>query len=546
MLTRASTGLFVVATTLACNAASGGKGEGPRIATIEDQVAVVGETLELWIVATDPDGDPLRYRFETALAQAETTAAIGTAGGGRGLFTLTPMVEQIGEHYVDFLVDDGTHEDRYPVRIEVRSAVGSDATPVFRRPVGSGAVVQVEDDPCVELDVEVEDQDSAELTLRMADPVLMGSTLEVGGDGHVARWRWCPTPEQLATSTQHELVLVADDGESEPVEKRYVFVVRHDGPGTCFDDVPIIVHQPRDYATAADLEVEVEVTGGSIASPPVLLYTTTAPGPVVDYAQMDAVPLQPEPDGTWHATVPNPAAGQGPGAQAQLHYLVSAAGAGGCTVDHPTEGVHSVTVTAPTGTGAGLCEACSSDAQCGAGSDLCLAQPGGSACGQACLEAGDCPTGFACSPQSLASVDGASGRQCIPLSGGCHDPGTCIADALEPNDGVGQALEAGPLMPGQYSGLTLCPGDDDWHAISLGARASITAELAGDEHPDLDLVLTSAGGVVVSSSETPSSYELLTSPCLMPGDYLVRVYSIFEIEDASDYTLTVATNAAGC
>ena len=537
---------LLVATALACNAETGSKGEGPRISTIEDQVAVVGEALEVWITATDPDGDALRYRFETALPLADSTASIGTGAGGRGLFTLTPRVEQIGEQYVDFIVEDGTNEDRYPVRIEVRSAVGSDATPVFRRPVGSGAVVRIDDSPCVELDVEVEDQDSAELDLRMAEPRLEGSTLQVADDGHAALWRWCPSPAQLEASPQHEVVLVADDGESQPVEKRFVYVVRHDGPGTCFDDVPVIEHQPRDYTTAADLEIEVAVGGGSIASAPVLLYTTDDPGPVVDYGEMAATPLQPGADGMWRATVPNPAATQGPGAQAQLHYLVSAVGAGGCNVDHPSEGLHSVTVTAPSGEGAGVCEACSSDAQCGGADDLCLAQVGGAACGTACLQAQDCPAGFACSPQSLSSVDGGSGQQCIPLSGGCHQPGTCISDALEPNDGISAALEAGPLSPGQHGGLTLCPGDDDWYAISLGTRASITAELAGDENPDLDLVLTSAGGVVVSASESPSSYELLTSPCLLPGDYLVRVYSIFEVEGTSDYTLTVATNAAGC
>lgn len=535
---------LVLAMVSACNAAPGSKGEGPRIATLEDQVAVVGETLEVWIVATDPDGDPLRFRFDTALPLADATASIGTAVGGHGLFTLTPRVEQIGEQYVDFIVDDGTHEDRYPVRIEVRSAVGSDATPIFRRPVGSGAVVQIEDGPCVELDVEVEDQDSAELTLRMAEPVLEGSTLQVHDDGHAALWRWCPSPAQLEASPQHEVVLVADDGESQPVEKRFVYVVRHDGPGTCFDDVPVIEHQSRDFTTAADLEIEVAVTSGTIASAPVVLYTADDPGPVVDFGKLAAAPLQPVGDGTWRATIPNPATA--PGAQAQLHYLVSAVGAGGCTVDHPSEGLHSVTVTAPSGAGAGTCEACSSDAQCGGPEDLCLAQPGGSACGRACIASEDCPVGFACSPQSLSSVDGASGQQCIPMSGGCHDPGTCIADAFEPNDGVGAALEAPPLSSEQHSGLTLCPGDDDWYAISLGTHASITAELAGDEHPDLDLVLTSAGGVVVSAAESPSSYELLTSPCLMPGDYLVRVYSIFEVEGTSDYTLTVATNAAGC
>lgn len=543
-LTRASTVATLVC-ALGCEAGAGGL--PPRIEAMPDEIAVVGQAQDIWILGSDPEGDALRYTFESALPLQESTTQIATSANGHGLFTITPLVDQIGEQFIDFIVSDGAAEDRYTIRLEIRSAAGSDATPVFRRPVASGAVVDLAETTCVELEIEVDDSDSSEITLAMAEPILEGSELTTATDGRTAHWRWCPEPQQLQATSEHELVLLADDGESIPVEKRFVIVVRNDEGGECGGSQPVLVHDPRDATTVADLELEAQMLGSDSSAAPVLLYATSDPGTPPEYGSMSAAPMQSTGGDTWSVVVPNPVTDEGPGAQALLYYVVSAVGAEGCVVDHPATGVHVMTVTNPGGEGGAPCAPCSGDAQCGGSSDLCLAQPGGSACASVCEEPGDCPAGFACSPEPLVSVQGAAQRQCVPVAGACVDASPCVGDPFEPNDAVAEALAKPPLASGETPGLTLCPGDDDWFFVSLSSRTKVVAELIGSPQTDLDLVLTSDGGVIVAASEGATSEELLTSSCLNPGSYLLRVYSIFETSAASaDYTLNLATDPAGC
>jgi len=64
-------------------------------------------------------------------------------------------------------------------------------------------------------------------------------------------------------------------------------------------------------------------------------------------------------------------------------------------------------------TGASLCQACNSNADC-FGDNACLSLGDGSWCGKACTGASDCPAGFSCQ-----NVPESSSNQCVPTSNSC-------------------------------------------------------------------------------------------------------------------------------
>jgi hypothetical protein len=521
------------------------QGGAPRIEIVADQVAVVGKELSVWIVGTDPDGDELTYAFEApAVPLAGNTARMGTGANGQGLFTFTPLAQQIGEQLFDFVVSDGSFEARTSARIDVRSAAGSDSAPIFREPLASGAVLDLGVDTCATVDVLVEDADSSRIELRMDEPIVEGAELFVGDSGLEGTWSWCPTPEQRASQAHHEVVFVADDGDSSAVRKSFLVVVRPADPGECPGEVPVVTHTPQDAATLSDIEIAARVTDDTgVSGTPFVLYSTEDPGTPPDYGAMSLAAFELQiggaTDGEWLARVPNPVAADDEGSATTLYYAISVVDVDGCGVDDPNGAVHTIEVTHPGGEGAGLCEMCSYDSQCGGPGDHCLAQEGEGRCATACASDAECDDGFVCSAAALTSIEGATGRQCIPAQGLCGAD-SCIDDGFEPNDGVGAALAKPRLPQGTHADLQLCAGNDDWYAFVLGYRAKVRVDLDGPALPDLDLVLASDGGVVFDASEGAQSTESVLTGCLDPADYLVHVYSIFaDFEAPADYALSL-------
>jgi hypothetical protein len=329
------------------------QGSAPRIELVDDQVAVVGKELSVWIVGTDPDGDELTYAFEApAVPLAANTARMGTGANGQGLFTFTPVAQQIGEQLFDFVVSDGSFEARTSARIDVRSAAGSESAPIFREPLASGAVLDLGVDTCATVDVLVEDSDSSQIELRMEEPILAGSELWVGDNGLEGTWSWCPTPEQRASLAPHEIVFVADDGDSAVVRKSFLVVVRPADPGECPGELPVVTHTPQDAATLADIEIVARVTDDSgVSGTPFVLYATEDPGTPPDYGAMSlaafALQVGGATDGEWLARVPNPVADGEEGSTRTLYYAISVLDVDGCGVDDPSGAVHTIEVTHP-------------------------------------------------------------------------------------------------------------------------------------------------------------------------------------------------------
>lgn len=202
-----------------------GSGGAPEIHDLADQIATVGAELVVNIDGSDPDGDQLTYGVHADIS-LQGTAKLTQAPSGMGVFRWTPLAADIGVHTFDFTASDGSNTTTVSITIEVRSAVG--AVPVFRQPLGTGTVVDLTQQPCLNVDILIEDQDTAEVTIAEEVPQIVGAQLTIT-DGTSGTWRWCPTPAQVAAQDRYTLVLSADDGENPKTIKNYVIVLRSGG-----------------------------------------------------------------------------------------------------------------------------------------------------------------------------------------------------------------------------------------------------------------------------------------------------------------------------
>ncbi len=535
------------------------RGSPPVMFDVGDQVAVVGEQLVLQLVASDPDGDALTYEFAAAsVPDLGNTAAITRTPGGQGVFTFTPLASQIGMQVFDFSAFDGRHRDTISAVIDVRGAVGSGSMPIFRSPLGSGSVLDLDQTDCVSLELLVEDPDSASITLTEHPPLIEGALLTTADNGLTGSWGWCPNPRQVEQDDRYYLTLSADDGDNPPVLKDYVIVLRRRAGEDCPGEAPIIEHTPADFSTRLDLPITVDIEDDQgLGSLPYVAYATEDPGDPIDFTKLTLADMELQSgdmvNGTWRAMIPNFLANEAEGTQGPLYYLISATDdddmQGTCDhrSDNPASGVHRVTVTLSGDDAAGLCDPCSFDVQCGDADDLCLpAGSGAGVCGRSCSDDAECGDGFVCLPEPVESVEGSLGRQCIPNTGSCSgDGGNCQDDDSEPNGSPDQALAQAALPPGTLGSRVLCSDDDDWYRIELDAQAQVSATLSGEVPPDLDIALTTMEGVLLESSDGLTSDESFTSGCLDAGTYLLRVHSI-DAEPDGSYTLGWELDADTC
>ncbi|HEY5951997.1 MAG TPA: lamin tail domain-containing protein [Kofleriaceae bacterium] len=233
MLGRCCLVWIAVAGVAAC-----GNGEPPDILGLGDQVAVVGQQFVLELDGVDPDGDNLAYTVEADIP-LEGNATMTQTPAGKGLFRWTPIASDVGLHGFDFTVSDGSNDTTITIQIDVRAASGG--VPVFRQPLGAGRVVNLANEPCMTVDVLVEDQDTAQVTIAEEAPLIAGATF-AQLDGTSAQWHWCPTPAQVADSDRYTLVLSADDGDNPKTIKMYVIVLSGGGGGA-----PSLVINEVDY-----------------------------------------------------------------------------------------------------------------------------------------------------------------------------------------------------------------------------------------------------------------------------------------------------------
>lgn len=198
-----------------------GSGSPPEIHGLSDQVATVGSELVIMIDGTDAQGDKIDYGVHADIS-LQGTAMMTTAPSGMGVFRWTPLAEQIGTHAFDFTATDASGTTTVSIQIDVRAAVG--AAPVFREPLGTGTVLNLAQNPCADVDILIDDQDSVMVTIAEEQPAIAGGQLMVV-DGLTATWHWCPTAQQIAAANRYTLVLSADDGDNPKTIKNYVLVL---------------------------------------------------------------------------------------------------------------------------------------------------------------------------------------------------------------------------------------------------------------------------------------------------------------------------------
>ena len=538
-----------LATAVACGPTS-----APELSGLTDQVAQVGTELKIELDGTSPDGGRLTYSYRAPdLSDLQGHAEITVQPSGAGVFRWTPLASDVGSHPFDFVVSNGGANATVTINIDVKSAIGSATAPVFRQPLGTGTTVDMSKTQCVDIDVVVDDQASANVKIAQEEPVIVGAKLTTV-DGQSAKWHWCPTAAQQAES-RYTLVLSADDGQNPKTTKPYLIVLRN-GAASCPGSGPTIDHTAADQTTRLDLVLDANISDAlGLKDAPLLYYSPTDPGANPDVSKMTQVSATQtsgsSTGGAYQAIVPNPVATASDGTSATIYYVFAADdhdSTNNC--DHVTYSqVYSMTVTAGGSTTAGLCEACSADSQCGTGNEcVYMGNMGASYCLQGC--SAGCPTGYSCSNDTIFSVDGALMTQCVPQSGSCAAPtGTCDNDIWDPNQTMSEASANGDLDSGLHD-LVSCPNpnsttrmEDDWFKIELPSQSQLDIYLTGDGSVDLDLHLYHSDGTVVDASTGLTDVEELHE-CLAGLTYYIKVNGYGYARDAYhlDYYVTPATS----
>jgi hypothetical protein len=112
----------------------------------------------------------------------------------------------------------------------------------------------------------------------------------------------------------------------------------------------------------------------------------------------------------------------------------------------------------------------------------------------------------------------------------------CDDDDQEPND---SALSAVPVEAGGYSGLVVCPHDEDWYVIDRTYDQKLEVRI---EYPaiegDLDLDLLGGDAqTLVDRSSTAADFELVQVDNYPGTRFFIRVYGNPEI--SNQYTMGV-------
>ena len=546
---------FTVATIALATAVACGPTSAPELTGLTDQVAQVGQELQVQLNGTSKDGGKLTYSYKAPdLKDLDGHAQVTIAPSGAGVFTWTPLAADVGTHPFDFTVSNGGASTTVTININVKSAIGASTAPIFRQPLGTGTTVDLSHSMCVQIDVVIEDQDTPMVKIAQEQPVIDGAQLNQTS-GQNASWKWCPTAEQQAES-RYTLTLSASDGDNPKVLKNYLIVLRN-GQSGCPGSGPTIDTFASDQTTRLDIPVTATISDTlGLKDTPLLYYSMTDPGPTPDVTKMTQISATlssgSNTDGTWTATIPNPVATATDGTSQMIYYVIAADdhdSTNNC--DHVTTSpVYSMNITAGGSSTAALCAPCTADSQCGAGNEcVYMGNMGDSYCLQGCT--GGCATGYSCSQSPIYSVDFASANQCVPQSGSCQMPtGACENDAWDPNQTRTEASANGPLDPGSYD-LVSCPNptsttrmEDDWFKIVLPAQQKLDIYLTGDGSVDLDLHLYHSDGTVIDYSIGSTDQEELHE-CLPALTYYVKVNGYGYARDA--YNLYYSTtNAASC
>lgn len=556
----------------------------PEISALPSEVHVlVGETVDLTVTATDPDGDAITITLETAPEGAEFISP-----GGLGRFHWSPIVSDAAgggqAHEVVFVASDGKGgKASRRVTIEVEA---SDGAPRFV--TGGQTVLDLGQTDTLEVEIAVKDDDSARVSIELTEAP-KGMELRPTGD-KTSLLVWTPTDEQIQTKPVWGAVLVADDGTSGPVTQELsVILISKNGcdeSAGCGCQVPRILHDELpDQRGVDDYHVVATIKDDESDIQRATLFWTD--GDPANRAGFIAVSMTTESGSDWVAPIPNPLLARG--ASQQIFYFVCAQDnddVDGTACDNltcePPETSWSFTAYAPGD------EGCAPD----------RTEPNNSAAAASMLTESTVVEGLTICPgdedwfslelreeeavdmlmahtfvngdldlevyasdrttridasvtnnnDELVTVDtGVPGKYYFRIFGEpnsydilyerrvIEDAG--CDDAFEPNETVQTAT---PLEPDQYDDLRICEGDIDSYAFELLPGDVLTFSIFfSHAEGDLDLSLLDGDGegVLARSISSTDDEEIVFRDVPEAGTYVVQVIGF--LGETARYDLTV-------
>lgn len=480
----------------------------PGLTVLEPNGArvAVNETLRLPIGASNPGGASLTWSFRSDVPDIERVARIsGTSAGAE--FVWTPLASQIGSHRITFIAEGDGERSSAAATVDVVSS--SDSAPTFLAP-GSGRSFDLLLDPCIDVEIEVRDDDDLVVDIRQRPPEILGGRLDLTGDKS-AVFRWCPSNDQLAASERYTLRLEADDFAHPPVPHDFVMVLRRETDPGCPGAAPsIAVVSPGPGArvtSSAAFEVLVNVQDDlGVRDAPVLYWSLTAPAIAdrPDLSSFELVPFTLVEDTLWSARV---TLSLDEGSEATVYFVVEAIDnddSTGTACDHRSQTSVGSFVAVSGGAGGTQppCAPCFEDAQCASG--VCAASTS---------------TGLGCGPVTLDC--GAT---------------ICVDDELDDNDTFGRA----EYLPFGPTNARICPNDDDYWSFLVFDRERLTATLRlGAETGDLDLQLLDESGVVLRTAAGVGAIETIQHDVVEGGIFVLRVYGF--LGASGDYVIDATT-----
>lgn len=117
--------------------------------------------------------------------------------------------------------------------------------------------------------------------------------------------------------------------------------------------------------------------------------------------------------------------------------------------------------------------------------------------------------------------------------------GACVDDGQEPNDTTGTAasVAVGTLT------ATLCPGDDDFYALTANTGDALRVQLTPPATANLDVVLTGPNGDVLATG-TMMGADTLLATAAQSGRHVVQVRAAGSLSAAAAYTLVLERTPA--
>ncbi|MFT6628176.1 MAG: hypothetical protein ACJA1R_001437 [Flavobacteriales bacterium] len=502
-----------------------------RIDPIDPQIAFVGEFLSVPIDVRGEGAAQATIRLERPeVPFASRWISLLNTTSNTALYW-DPQADHVGVHSVRVTARTDDSSATRSFQVEVVSA--REATPVFLSPP-IGVAVDVESTPCLSVPIEVRDNDSDDITLRVVSGLPEGATLEPITDRR-ATLQWCPSPDQLAGAERWTLTLGADDSEHAETQRDFEIVLLTPqkpsctGPGVQLPEVEWVSPEEGErVVTEVGYTVRIRVAGPRLLYAPLLFFTDgrLEQRDRLDTAQLDVARFRSD-GGDWVATIPTYRLAFDE--QKTLTMLVWAVAEGDdsstrCSLRAPLRARSFAALGAVEAGILADCALCTQSGDCRSG--VCLDDPAGARCVPSCREAADCRVGE-CGDYS--SPEGVVRRGCSLPALACEGVPSCVdlGDDAESDEG---RSASGQTCPRATDQIHFTPETDGEVVLRLSADAESRVLLQRDD------------GALLAVSE---GRDFTLSTCGLAGEPLLAMFSTADATGAS-WTANWESTSAPC